>query len=112
MKSNDIERVFHQTYLSDKGARPLLGKLSGPFEIGAFVGSIVLAVVWFRFLTGALDVATLPSLTVGLFPLTVYAVLSRFVSGKPADYVSCWLEYRRLRRTQSPLLSGAQNHED
>ncbi len=105
MRTQDAERVNHPTYISDKNAKPLLGKLSGSLEISIFIASIILAVVGFYILTKGLNFTVLPSLAVGLFPLFVFAVLSQFVAGKPEGYITCLLESRRLEKNHTPLLS-------
>lgn len=112
MKIQDAERIYHPTYISDKKAKPLLGKLSGSLEVSIFIGSIILAVIGFYFLTKVLQLAVLPSLTVGLLPLAVFAVLSQFVAGKPDGYITCWLESRRLEKNHSPLLSPTHSSDE
>ena len=108
MNSHDNERVFHRTHLSDKDANPLLGKISGTLEISIFIASIILAVLGFYLLTKSLGCGALPSLAVGLLPMTTYAVLSQFVAGKPRNYIPSWLESRRLEKRGLPLLTA--NH--
>ena len=112
MKSQDSKRVFHPTYTSDKNAKPLLGKLSGTLEISLFIASIILAIAGFYVLTKTLNIAALPSLTVGLLPLAVFAVLSQFVAGKPAGYIHSWMEARSLKKNTLPLLSPSQNCDE
>lgn len=111
MKLQDTDRVYHHTYISDKNAKPLLGKISGTMEISIFIAAIVLAVLGFYVLTKVLGFTARPSLTVGLLPLATYAVLSRFVEGKPKNYISSWVESRRLEKSRTPLLT-ASNSED
>jgi hypothetical protein len=112
MNLHDAERVYHRTYISDKNAQPLLGKISGTLEISIFIASIILAVVGFYVLTKVLGFTALPSLTVGLLPLVTYATLSQFVAGKPKDYISSWLESRRLEKSRTPLLTATNDTDE
>lgn len=112
MKSHDAERIYHRTFISDKNAKPLLGKLSGTLEISIFITAIILAVFGFYILTKVLGFTALPSLTVGLLPLATYAVLNQFVAGKPKDYISSWLESRRLERAGLPLLTAQKRQHE
>lgn len=108
MKLDDSERVYHRTYISDKNANPILGKISGNLEISLFIASIVLAVLGYYVLTKPLGFGALPSLAIGLLPMGTYAVLTRFVAGKPRDYIPAWIESRRLEKRGLPLLTANQ----
>ena len=110
--SNDSERIFHRTQISDLHAKPLLGRLSGD-EILILIASILIAVIGFWLLSAQWAVAPLLALLMtGAIPLGTYAFLIRFVCGKPDEFIKCWLQTQQFKSTKSSLLTPPQNEEE
>ena len=108
----DIERRWHQTYVSDDGAKPVLGRMSGA-SLVIFLGSIAVSVVGFALLTEFLGFGALISLILsGSLPLGTAAILLRYVAGKPESYALRLLEHHRLQESNTPLLSEIKSHEN